>query len=59
VDEVSNKPSRHNSMYIVSYGDIDKVQRGWVDKAGAAMEKYEEYDDNPLYQLSCCTCIVQ
>jgi hypothetical protein len=59
VDEVSNKLSRSNSMPIVSYGDIEKVQRSWVDKTGPAMEKYVEYDDNPLYLLSCWTRILQ
>jgi hypothetical protein len=59
VDEVSNKPSRPNSMPIVSYGNTEKIQRSWADKAGAAMGKYVEYYDDPLYMLSCCTCIVQ
>jgi hypothetical protein len=59
VDKVSNKPSRPNSMPIVSYGDTEKVQRSWSEKAGAAMEKYVEYDNDPLYMLSCCTCILQ
>jgi hypothetical protein len=58
-DEVSNKPSRPNSMPIVSYGDKEKVQRSWADKTGTAMEKYVEYYDDPFYLLSCCTCILQ
>ena len=46
-------------MPIVSYGDTEKVQRSWAEKAGATMEKYVEYDDDPLYMLSCCICILQ
>jgi hypothetical protein len=42
VGEVSNKPSWPNIMPIVSYGNTEKVQRSWVEKAGAAMEKYVE-----------------
>ena len=46
-------------MPIVSYGDKENVQRSWADKTGAMMEKYVEYYDDPLYLLSCCTCILQ